>query len=198
MFVFDSQAAYGVVYSAKFGERQQNVVVKEMTKYYATKEQRIHKQLTSLEDQYLHVGKSSIRRVVRLLVVYEYEQTIWLVLESSGQDLSKFKNLADKVVADYLRQIMVALRFIHGNGIIHYDIKPGNIMLNSRNIIQITDFGCAEYCAPEQMLSFGLKTRGSETYMAPEVAGFRPSNHIADIYSTGVAALELSRNAQFG
>jgi serine/threonine-protein kinase len=98
-----------------------------------------------------------------------------------------------------LRDVARALAFAHSRGVIHRDIKPGNILLSDRTAV-VTDFGIAKALgaaregragAPQDSLSH-TGTLGTPAYMAPEQASSDPNlDHRADIYSFGCVAFEL-------
>jgi serine/threonine protein kinase len=101
---------------------------------------------------------------------------------------------------DILRDVARALAFAHGRGVIHRDIKPGNILLSDRTAV-VTDFGIAKALgALREQTRAGAThnsvsdtgTIGTPAYMAPEQASGDPSlDHRADIYSFGCVAFEL-------
>lgn len=80
------------------------------------------------------------------------------------------------------------LEYLHGHGIVHHDIKPSNLMLDSEKSLKIIDFGIA--CS----LGSDGDTRaggGTARYMAPEKKHSRASDHRADIYSFGLVMCDL-------
>ena len=97
-------------------------------------------------------------------------------------------------VVRILRELVDALAYAHGHGVVHRDIKPDNVMLSGRHAL-IMDFGVAK--AVSDAATYGKMTTagialGTPTYMAPEQASADPNiDHRADIYAVGVMAYEL-------
>ena len=86
-------------------------------------------------------------------------------------------------VINISQQILKALDFIHGHGIVHQDVKPGNILRKSQNHYVLADFGRAGPKGPV------LGGRGTTTYMAPESDNEQPYGFEADVWSVGVVIL---------
>lgn len=97
-------------------------------------------------------------------------------------------------IATILRGTLNALNYIHSNGQIHRDIKPGNILLEGDGGIKIGDFGVAGRLIEEgQRKEYRFTVAGTPCYMAPEVLleeiGYTEK---ADIWSLGITAIELA------
>jgi serine/threonine protein kinase/Tfp pilus assembly protein PilF len=99
------------------------------------------------------------------------------------------------------RQIAEGLREAHRSGVYHRDIKPGNIMLDSRSRVKILDFGLAELGRHERTLgeteeTFATRTStqnttgGTVPYMSPEQLRGEPADARSDIFSYGVLLYE--------
>lgn len=56
------------------------------------------------------------------------------------------KKFPQRQAHDYFTQLLDGLEYLHGQGVVHKDIKPGNLLLTLNQILKITDFGVAEVC----------------------------------------------------
>jgi len=119
---------------------------------------------------------------------------IWVVMEwVEGFDLANVlrqnpQGVSPRQVADWLRQLAGALDYLHQRGVVHRDLKPGNLLLEEGRI-KLGDFGLAKQIWP---ISGGPHSEcvGTVHYMAPEVARgqYGPAS---DVYSLAVLAYEL-------
>ncbi len=94
-----------------------------------------------------------------------------------------------RIAIDYARQILGALAFSHRNGIVHRDIKPHNVLLDSEGRLKVTDFGIAR-AGTSQMTEAGSIV-GTAQYLAPEQARGEAVDPRSDLYSLGVVLYEL-------
>ena len=91
----------------------------------------------------------------------------------------------------YLRQIGSALAKIHEVGILHRDLKPGNIMLRSDDSIALIDFGLAKRMRLRMDLTDEGEIFGTPYYMSPEQGHGVAVDHRSDIYSLGIIFYEM-------
>jgi DNA-binding SARP family transcriptional activator/ABC-type glycerol-3-phosphate transport system substrate-binding protein len=89
-----------------------------------------------------------------------------------------------------LEQVAAALSAAHRQGVVHRDVKPGNVLLDEENNAYLTDFGVAlDAGAPEQ--TSGTMVRGTPAYLSPEQIRLEPATPRSDIYALGVVLYEL-------
>lgn len=87
-------------------------------------------------------------------------------------------------------QVARALHHAHSSGLVHRDIKPGNIMIRSDGRAQLVDFGITAGFHDVRLTQTGM-VMGSLSYLAPEVAAGSPSTPQSDAYSLGVTLYEM-------
>jgi eukaryotic-like serine/threonine-protein kinase len=95
--------------------------------------------------------------------------------------------IGDAIV--FTRQILNALRFAHRKGVVHRDIKPHNVMVDSDARLKVTDFGIARAGA-SQMTEAGAIV-GTAQYLSPEQARGAAVDQRSDLYSIGVVLYEM-------
>jgi serine/threonine protein kinase len=110
-----------------------------------------------------------------------------------GGDLRQ--RIGERIIASdavtYLQQIASALARIHEVGVLHRDLKPGNIMLRRDNSIALIDFGLAKRLRLQMEITGSGEIFGTPYYMSPEQGHGNPVDARSDIYSLGVIFYEL-------
>jgi eukaryotic-like serine/threonine-protein kinase len=110
-----------------------------------------------------------------------------------GKDLRR--RLKDGVLptvdaVEIAAQVADGLGFAHERGVVHRDIKPGNIMLLKRNQAKIMDFGIARQRSADFKTSTGV-VMGTPRFMSPEQIAGSPVDHRSDIFSLGTVLYEM-------
>jgi serine/threonine-protein kinase len=89
-----------------------------------------------------------------------------------------------------MQQVLSALSYAHGRGVVHRDIKPANVMVTPDGIVKLMDFGIAKSGVESNLTRPGV-SMGSLAYMSPEQVRGGTVDARSDIYSTGVMMYEL-------
>lgn len=121
----------------------------------------------------------------------------WLVMEylpsrSLANVLGEQGTLEPRTVARIGRQVADALDAAHQAGIVHRDVKPGNVLLGADGTVKITDFGISRATGDLTLTRTGMLA-GTPAYLAPEVARGEDSTSASDVFSLGAtlyAAIE--------
>lgn len=108
--------------------------------------------------------------------------------ESLGKTLktSTFTKLDERLVANYVLKILQGLRYLHGCGVIHGDLKAANVFTTKTGNVKLADFG-----APLNLRTTEHDTTGTPNWMAPEVIGLKGSLFKSDIWSLACIVIEL-------
>ncbi|MGH4026103.1 MAG: protein kinase domain-containing protein [Pseudonocardiaceae bacterium] len=112
-----------------------------------------------------------------LIMEYLHSESLSTVLDERGP-------LRPAQVARIGTQIAAALAAAHEAGIVHRDIKPGNVLLAPDGTAKITDFGISQAVGDGTMTATGILV-GTPAYLAPEVARGQPAGFAADVFSLG-------------
>jgi len=129
--------------------------------------------------------------------VYDYgeeEGSAFLVMELvPGEALSALierdRALPVDRVLDIVAQTAAALHAAHSAGLVHRDIKPGNLLITPDGRVKITDFGIARIADQVPLTATG-QVMGTVQYLSPEQASGKPASPATDIYSLGIVAYE--------
>jgi eukaryotic-like serine/threonine-protein kinase len=113
----------------------------------------------------------------------------WLVMEylpsrSLAAVLGEQGTLEPRLVARIGRQVADALDAAHQAGIVHRDVKPGNVLIGADGTVKITDFGISRATGDLTLTRTGMLA-GTPAYLAPEVARGEDSTAASDVFSLG-------------
>lgn len=131
-----------------------------------------HENLVRVHDSGLHAAQPWIA----MEVVAGGSLESWLALERSERE-----------IVALLVPVARVLEFVHGNGVIHRDVKPGNILVDADGTPKLTDFGLAHDMAARAQLTRTGTTLGTPVYMAPEQVAARSGvvTVRTDVYGLG-------------
>lgn len=196
----------GAIYKARDPELDRTVAIKLLPPELGT--------LPDLVERFTREARALARldhpNIVR---IYDFGRTtaghLYFVMEYvDGLDLGRILRSREQegppkehsATLEIISQICDALNYAHSKGIIHRDIKPGNVLLSKEGRVKVADFGLARAIDPLDG-STGLKEKeavtlsgmvvGTLEYMAPEQQEGQKVDHRADIYSVGVLFYQM-------
>ncbi|KAI3761028.1 hypothetical protein L1987_51433 [Smallanthus sonchifolius] len=149
------------------------------------------------------IGRTSHVNIVTLLgFCFEGKKRALLYEFMPNGSLDKFlrcdgSHLEWNALFQIAKGIARGLEYLHrgcNTRIVHFDIKPHNILLNEEFVPKISDFGLAKLCKTKESILSVMGARGTAGYMAPEVF-FRSlggPSHKSDVYSYGMMVLEMT------
>ncbi|MGA8370234.1 MAG: Stk1 family PASTA domain-containing Ser/Thr kinase, partial [Acidimicrobiales bacterium] len=122
--------------------------------------------------------------------------TYFIVMEFvDGRPLSSILKTAGPLAPDRTAEIAApvaaALGYAHKHGVVHRDVKPGNVLITDDGQVKVTDFGIARAVNTEESLTQTGAVMGTATYFSPEQAEGMGVDSRTDIYSLGVVLFEM-------
>jgi eukaryotic-like serine/threonine-protein kinase len=93
--------------------------------------------------------------------------------------------------AQIVAQVAAALGYAHRSGVVHRDVKPGNILITRDGQVKVTDFGIAQAVSSEDHLAEAGSVMGTATYFSPEQASGEAVDGRSDVYALGVVLYEM-------
>lgn len=180
------RGGYSIVYKGIHSRLNMPVVVKMLNHDMAMDPRFIE----SFEKEARTIAQFNHENIVRVYDIEARFKTVFIVMEhlqgrSLRQVLQEMKWLPARKVVHYLLQVCSGLRYAHERGIVHQDIKPGNIFILPGERVKILDFGLAAPCGTESTMT------GTPYYMSPEQVECLPVDERSDIYSLGIMAYEM-------
>jgi serine/threonine protein kinase/DNA-binding CsgD family transcriptional regulator len=179
------EGATAAVYRGVDTRLERTVAVKVMLPYVdQTTRQRFQREAMA-------AAKLNHPNIMAIYDVGDEDERPFLIMEYiDGRPLYSFIPSEPDVVAEFGRQICLALDYAHRQNLIHRDIKPANIHITPTGQVKIMDFGLAITGESKRLTAHG-RIIGTPAYLSPEQAQGMPLTKRTDLYSTGVVLYEL-------
>ena len=184
------EGAFGVVHRATQPQIGREVAIKAVHPELANHPDFVRR----FEHEAQIVARLEHPHIVPLYDYWREPNGAFLVMRflrgGSVEELLEAGPLEPSRVVSILEQIASALAAAHRQGVVHRDVKPGNILLDEEGNAYLTDFGVAlDAGSPER--SSGTMMRGTPAYLSPEQIRLDPASPRSDIYALGIVAYEM-------
>src|SRR5277367_3903010 len=189
------QGGMGAVYKAKDLELERIVAVKVIRPDLAS-----HPDILARFKQELILARQiTHRNVIRIFDLSEASGIKFITMEFiEGQDLKSLVTEKGRIsfdeAAKFLEQVCLALEAAHGEGVVHRDLKPQNIMVDKQGRASVMDFGIARSVEAGGMTMTGMVV-GTPEYMSPEQVMGERVDVRSDLFTLGVIFYELLTGA---
>jgi eukaryotic-like serine/threonine-protein kinase len=110
--------------------------------------------------------------------------------QSCAEILKEHGALDPRDAVDILEQACRGLDYAHRNGVVHRDVKPGNLLRSHEGVVKLADFGIAKAAEDSEITKAG-SVLGTAAYLSPEQARGEKAGPPADLYALGVVAYQL-------
>jgi serine/threonine protein kinase len=184
----------GVIYRARQRHSQRIVAVKRVLSYRADS----HEALQRFRREAQAVASLDHSHILPIYEVSESEDGLPFFSMKFAEKGSLHENLASlreqpRKCVELMAKVAGAVEYAHSRGVLHRDIKPGNILLNDRGEPLVSDFGLAKLLDENNDLTRSLTTFGTAGFIAPEQAGHAAGDFtpVADVYSLGAVLFTL-------
>lgn len=170
----------------------QNFAMKVYSKIHVKREYKLY--LLQREFHILKMLRGSEHFFVRLVDVFQDSKNIYFIrtLTTNGNLLHQINNLGsfqEDAAKFYTAEILCGLEHLHGLGIVHRNLKPGNILLDEKMHIRISDFGYARKDDDDSHHRNILV--GTYMYMSPEMLQQRISSKMSDLWALGCILYQM-------
>lgn len=180
-----------VVWKAQHNKTRKYIAIKQFSKLKVY-EKKLLKYIISERDILISLHSQFM---TNLYCSFQDKEYLYLVIDyCSGGDLQCYRSNNHKLLFSeeeakfILGCTLIALEYIHSNGIIHRDIKPENLFFDNKGYIVVGDFGLAKKIGEGFLINSRSGTPG---YLAPEVIRNSTTYYESDLFSFGVIAYEL-------
>jgi serine/threonine protein kinase/predicted Zn-dependent protease len=181
----------GVVYKAEDRILGINVALKTIHPLYSDSPYMVHR----FKEEILLARSISHENVIRIHDIGETDDIKYISMDYiKGQNLRELMRISGMLTAETAakisERICLALKAAHEKGVVHRDLKPQNIMIDSQGRALTMDFGLAKSMVTADK-KYSKKIIGTPAYMSPEQAKGEETDQRSDIYSLGIIMYEM-------
>ncbi|RVE54858.1 hypothetical protein evm_000625 [Chilo suppressalis] len=185
---FVGEGSFGRVFKAKHKESNDTVALKVIRKKgRSTKDLKNLRQECDIQRQLKHPN------IIRMIDSFDTESELVVVTEYAEKELHSILAKKGCLNEDQVKKItwdlVSALYYLHSHRVLHRDLKPQNVLLDSTGRAKLCDFGLARIMTNSTHILTSIK--GTPLYMAPELIEEKPYDHQADLWSLGCIVYEL-------
>jgi len=189
-----ARGGMGVIYRARQRHSRRIVAVKRVLSYQADS----HETLERFRREAEAVASLDHPNILPIYEVSESEDglpffSMKFATGGSVRDAGSSLRYEPRKCVQLMAKVARAIEYAHGRGILHRDLKPGNILLDGRGEPLVSDFGLAKWLSANKDLTKSLTTFGTPGYIAPEQAEDAAADltPAADVYSLGAILFDL-------
>jgi serine/threonine protein kinase len=190
------EGARGRVYLARDRIIRRHVAIKVFPLEALAGTGTAHTQEKIMQDFFVEIQTAGALLHPNIVVIYDVGKKydlLYIVMEfvygKTILEHQRSAGLSIKRTVETVYELAMALDYAHSRGVVHRDIKPENILLSTRGVPKITDFGIARF--RKQLYGEHHYLVGSTRFVAPEQVLRKDQDHRVDIYQLGVVLFEL-------
>ncbi|XP_072943601.1 serine/threonine-protein kinase fused-like [Epargyreus clarus] len=185
---FIGEGSFGRVFKARHKDTEAIVALKVIRK-----KGRSSKDLKSLRQECDIQRQLNHPNIIRMIDSFDTDSELVVVTEYAEKELhgilAKEGCLKEEQVKKITWDLVSALYYLHSHRVLHRDLKPQNVLLDSTGRAKLCDFGLARIMTNATHILTSIK--GTPLYMAPELIDEKPYDHQADLWSLGCIVYEL-------
>jgi mitogen-activated protein kinase kinase kinase len=199
------QGSFGNVYLGLNGLTGELMAIKQVDIPQNETEKSKRMMVTALQQEIFLLKDLSHENIVRYLGSNEDSTNMYIFLEyipggSVSSMLKMYGPFEEELIRNFTKQVLVGLTYLHSKGIVHRDIKGGNILVDNNGNVKIGDFGISKKITPEDedvansvqpTKNKRSSLQGSVFWMAPEVVKQVAYTSKADVWSVGCLVVEM-------